>query len=111
MLQALNATFLVLIPKKEEANQLDFFWPIALCNVVYKVFTKPPVERPKVWLPMVISKDQGGFVARKQILDGVLNASEAIHSMCTSRKYAMSIKLDMAKAYDRVNWGFLWKVF
>ena len=43
-------------------------------------------------------------------MDGVVIASEAIHSMCTSRECIMFIKLDMAKAYDRVNWGFLQKV-
>lgn len=110
MLRALNATFLVLIPKKEEANQLDFFRPIALCNVVYKIITKLLAERLKVCLPMVISEEQGGFVAGKQILDGVVIASEAIHSMSTSKERAMFIKLDMAKAYDRVNWDFLRKV-
>ena len=59
---------------------------------------------------MVISEEQGGFVAKKKILDGVVIASEAIHSMCTSREGAMFIKLDMAKAYDRVNWDFFQKV-
>ena len=29
-------------------------------------------------------------------------ATEAIHSIATSRERAMFIKLDMAKAYDRV---------
>ena len=42
-------------------------------------------------------------------MDGEVITSEAIHSMCTSRKHAMFIKLDMAKAYDRVNWDFLLK--
>jgi len=40
MLKSLNSTFLTLIPKKEEANRLDQFRPIALCNVFYKVITK-----------------------------------------------------------------------
>ena len=110
MLRALNATFLVLILKKEEANQLDFFRPISLCNVVYKIITKLLADRLKVWLPMVIFEEQGGFVAGKQILDGVVIASEDIHSMCTSRECVMFIKLDMAKAYDRVNWDFLLKI-
>ena len=44
------------------------------------------------------------------ILDGVVIASEAIYSMCSYREYTMFNKLDMAKAYDRVNQGFLQKV-
>ena len=39
----------------------------------------------------------------RQILDGVVIASEAIHSMATSKEKGMFIKLDLAKAYDRVN--------
>ena len=72
ILWALNATFLVLIPKKEEANQLDFFRPISLCNVVCKIVTKLLAERLKVWLPMVISKQEGGFVVENKFWMGWL---------------------------------------
>ena len=61
----------------------------------------------KRWLPIIISEEQGGFFAGRQILDGVVIATEAIHSMATSRERAMFVKLDMAKAYDRVKWSFL----
>ena len=43
-------------------------------------------------------------------MDGVVISSEAIYSMCSFREYTMFIKLDMAKAYDRVKCGFLQKV-
>ena len=43
-------------------------------------------------------------------MDGVVIASEAIYYMCSFREYTMFNKLDMAKAYDRVNWDFLQKV-
>lgn len=37
-------------------------------------------------------------------------AMEAIHSMAASKKKSMFIKLNMAKAYDRVSWEFLQKI-
>jgi hypothetical protein len=110
MLRALNCTLLTLIPKKEGVDNLDSFRPIALCNVVYKIITKLIVDRLKICLPVVISEEQGGFVAGKKILDGIVIASEVIHSMHLSNTRAMFIKLDMAKAYDRVKWSFLQKI-
>lgn len=110
MIRALNSTFLVIIPKKEGANQLKFFRPIALHNVVYKIITKLITERLKVCLPSIISEEQGGFVASRQILDGVVVASKVIHSMVTSKEKLMFIKLDMAKAYDGIKWHFLHRI-
>ena len=43
-------------------------------------------------------------------MDGVVVATETIHSMANSKDKAMFIKPDMAKAYDRVRWSFLQKV-
>ena len=107
MLRALNSTFLTLIPKRERANKLEFFRPIALCNVVYKVITKLIAERIKKWVPIIISKEQGGCFGGRNFLDGVVIATEAIHSMATSKEREMFVKLDMAKAYDRVKWSFI----
>lgn len=106
----MNSTFLVLIPKKEGTNQLDFFRPISLCNVVYKIVTKLIAKRLKLWLLNLILDEQGGFVASRQILDGVVIYFEAIHSMAVSKDISMFINLDMAKAYDRIKWCFLEKL-
>lgn len=102
MLRALNSTFLALIPKCEGADRLTQFQPISLCNVIYKIISKLMADRLKKWLSVLISEEQGSFVEGRQILDGVVIATETIHSMATSKGKAMFIKLDMAKAYDRV---------
>ena len=110
ILHALNCTLLTLILKKEGAHYLDSFRVIALSNVVYKIIIKLITNRLKICLLVVILEEQGGFVAGKQILDGIVNAYEVIHSMHLSNKRAMSIKLDMAKTYDRVKWSFLQRI-
>lgn len=46
----------------------------------------------------------------RRILDGVVIATETIHSMESSKEKAMFIKLDMAKTYDRVFSSFLLKI-
>jgi hypothetical protein len=40
VLQALNETFLTLIPKENNTTSPSHFQPISLCNVIYKLLTK-----------------------------------------------------------------------
>ncbi|KAM2345316.1 hypothetical protein ACFXTH_009215 [Malus domestica] len=84
--------------------------PIALCNVIYKVIAKVLTNRLKTVMPKVISDNQSAFVAGKQIQDNILVVHEILHSLLHQKKgdqTGMAIKLDMAKAYDRVEWVFL----
>lgn len=110
ILRALNATFISLIPKCEGVDRLGHFHPISLCNVIYKIISKLIADRLKKCLGNVILEEQSGFVEGCQILDGVVISTKTIHSMDTSKEKAMFIKLDMAKAYDKVRWSFLPKI-
>ncbi|KAK4391636.1 hypothetical protein Sango_1941400 [Sesamum angolense] len=52
-----------------------------------------------------------GFVPGRLLSDSVLLVQELIHSLESRRPEAnMVFKLDMAKAYDRVSWDFLYQV-
>ena len=104
---ALNVTFLTLIPKQENTDRPVGFHPIALCNVIYKILSTIMVNRLKPLLPSLISPEQTGVVTGRQILDGIVTAQEAIHSLKSTKTKGMLIKLDLAKAYDRINWPYL----
>ena len=61
-------------------------------------------------LPIVISKSQSAFQFDKAILDNILVAFETLHHMKnkkTGKESYMAMKLDMSKAYGRVEWIFL----
>jgi hypothetical protein len=103
----LNATFITLIPKTDKPATFSDFRPISLCNLVYKLISKIISNRIKPALSSLISKEQFGFLDGRKIIDAIGVAQECIHSIKVKKMKALVLKLDLKKAYDRVNWDFL----
>jgi hypothetical protein len=105
--KSLNATFIALIPKKHDAMEIKDYKPISLVGSVYKIIAKVLANRMRLVLGKVISDSQNAFVKGRQILDSVLIANECLDSRLKSDIPSILCKLDLEKAYDHVNWGFL----
>ncbi|KAL0346958.1 UNVERIFIED_CONTAM: hypothetical protein Scaly_1711800 [Sesamum calycinum] len=85
MPKGFTATTISLIPKTSSPTCWSEYRPISLCN--------------------------SGFVPGRLLSDNVLLAQELVHSLESRRLDANVVfKLDMAKAYNRISWEFLYQV-
>ncbi|CAL1356597.1 unnamed protein product [Linum trigynum] len=62
----------------------------------------------KRFMDSIISPNQSTFVHGRQILDANLFANELIESRTKSGKPRILLRLDIEKAFDHVNWEFLY---
>ena len=60
----LNKTNIVLIPKTQGPEAIGNYWPISLCNAVYKIVSKIIVGIIRPFLDQLISPCQAAFVQR-----------------------------------------------
>ncbi|KAL5830904.1 hypothetical protein ACOSQ4_016258 [Xanthoceras sorbifolium] len=107
-MREMSRAVVALIPKVKSPIRTSDFRPISLCNVSYKLVAKVLANRLKLILNDVIAPSQSAFVPGRLITDNVVVGFECLHYLNNRRlgsKGLAALKLDMSKAYDRVEWA------
>ena len=101
----------ILLPKSSSAcPTAGDFRPISLLNVDYKVWATSIAARVNPLLPGLCRPTQTGFVPGRQIMQNVtFNRDIAQWARQTGSPLVFAL-LDFEKAFDRVNWAYLYSV-
>jgi hypothetical protein len=86
-LYKLNFGVITLLPKKENATQIQQYRPICILNVSFKIFTKVATNRT---------------IHGRHILEGVVVLHKTIHELHRKKLDGVLFKIDFEKAYDKV---------
>ncbi|KAL5574544.1 hypothetical protein UlMin_016243 [Ulmus minor] len=108
----INETIITLLPKIKNPARITEFWPISLCNVLYKIISKMLANRLRKVMDKIIYEEQSAFIPGRLISDNAIIGFECLHAIKRrkTKKNYMALKLDMEKAYDRVEWDFIQRV-
>lgn len=99
-----NSTLITLFPKVKEPMTLKEFRPISLCNTCYKIVSRAITNQFRP-IDQVIDSFQSAFVPGRLSLDNVIVGFGCMHRIRNNRKAKSgfaALKLDMSKAYNRV---------
>lgn len=98
-----------LIPKLEEAVEINDFKLISMIGRIYKIVFQILANR-LTKIPDLGGESQSAFVKNREILDGVLVVNEAFWWLKKTRQKAAILKIDLQKTYDTIQWNFVQEI-
>lgn len=81
-----------------------------MINIIPKIVSKMMANRLGRSMKDLISPYQTAFIKGRQITDNFVATREILQHISVSKKEAVFMKLDFAKAFDLIEWEFLFEV-
>lgn len=106
-MEAINRAFITLLPKRLDAKEVRDFRPVSLIHSMAKLFAKVVTTRVAAHLPRLVGPHQSAFVKGWCLHDNFMLVQGTGRRLHSARIDAVLLKLDITKAFDTVDWGFL----
>ena len=109
-MERLNKVYIILLPKIPGVKLIGDFRPIALSNSIYLIIAKALDNHLQKVLDGLISPLHSAFIPGRQMIDNIVAAEEIVAAWRRSGTLGFLWKVDFAKAYDSIDWRYLWNV-
>lgn len=110
MPESMQSAVITLIHKKgKNAQKCGSYRPVSLINVDAKILAKILALRLEARLPSLIHTDQVGFIRGRSSADNVRRLLHLIWQVRNSTEPVVTFSLDAEKAFDRVEWGYMFR--
>jgi len=75
--------------------------------VLYKVVAKIISRKINIFLSYSVSNEQFRFLEGPQIHEAIGVTRKGMHTLKINKAKGVVLKIDLSKAYDRVNWSYM----
>lgn len=102
-----QASISLLLKKGKDPLQCGSYRPISLLNADFKLLSKVLARRLETALPTIISLDQTGFIRNRHSFSNLRGVFNVVYNPSSSSLPEALVALDAEKAFDRVEWEYL----
>lgn len=92
-----NSSFISLVPKVKDPNEMHDFRPISLINCSAKLLTKILANRLTPLMSKLIDDTQTWFIKGRQAAESIVVVNEVFHSLKRCKRKGFILKLDFEK--------------
>lgn len=105
-----SALISLLLKKGKDPADCASYRPLSLLNADLKIYAKLLARRLQGHMTELVHSDQTGFIKSRLATDNVRRLLHIIHDAQDLNSPAAVLSLDAMKAFDRLEWPFLWAV-